>query len=169
MKTKNNTNLIGGILLILLGVSFFVIRLWPIPDEWIGFFTGWPMILVGVGIALFVLGLLLSSPEMAVPASIVTGLGGIFLYQNKTNDWGSWSYIWSLIPGFVGIGLILSGLIKWQLRSEMREGFRLILISAVLFVIFGSFLGGLSILGNYWPIFLILLGIWMIVRNLVKK
>lgn len=169
MKPKNNSSLIGGIILILLGVSFFTIQLFPISFFWYDYFTGWPMVLVGIGFTLFVLGLLVGSPDMAVPASIVTGLGGIFLYQNAKNDWGSWSYIWSLIPGFVGFGLVISGLIKWQTGSEIREGLRLIFLSAVLFIVFGSFLGGLSLLGNYWPIILIILGVWLIVQNLIKK
>ena len=169
MNVSKNSRLFGGLLLILIGLGIFLIRTIQIPAQWSSFFSGWPMILVGIGFGLLVLGLLLGSPDMSVPASIMLGLGGIFLYQNSTNEWESWSYVWSLIPGFVGIGIIISGLLKWRIKEEVREGLRLLLISAVLFIIFGSLLGGIKILGNLWPIVLILLGLWIIVRNLIRK
>ena len=169
MDSKKNYQLVGGILLILLGATIFLVRIIPIPNYWSGFFTGWPMILIGIGLGLFVLGLLFGTPDMVVPASIVAGLGGIFLYQNSTQDWESWSYLWSLIPGFVGIGLILSGLIKWRLKDEVREGFRLIIISAVLFSIFGAIFGRIQALGQFWPVILIVLGLWIIISNTLKR
>lgn len=169
MNQKNSSRLAGGVLLIFMGIALFLVRLLPVENFISRTFTGWPMILIAAGFALLVFGLLVGSPDLAVPASIVAGLGGIFLYQNRTNDWGSWSYLWALIPGFVGIGIILSGLLKWRLRDELREGVRLILISAVLFTIFGSIFGGIRVLGVYWPVLLVLLGVWIIIQNFRRK
>ena len=45
----------------------------------------------------------------------------------------------------------------------------LILISLVMFAIFGSFLGGLDVFGNYWPVLLILLGLIVLVRSFFPK
>jgi hypothetical protein len=169
MSQNKNQRLVGGVLLILFGIGLFIIRLLPIADYWSEYFTGWPMILVGLAVAFLVLGLLTGAADMAVPACVVAGLGGIFLYQNNTQDWGSWSYIWSLIPGFVGLGIILSGLLRWKFHGEIQEGLRLILISAILFIIFGALFGGVHILGEYWPVILILLGLWIVVRNLIHR
>lgn len=169
MNSNTRTHLVGGILLILLGTFLFAARFMQIPNSWYRLFSGWPMILVGIGFLLLLIGLFTNSPDTAIPASIVTGLGFIFLYQKTTGNWESWSYVWALIPGFVGFGLIISGVLKWQFGSEVKEGLRLIFISAILFMVFGSFLGGLTLLGNYWPVLLILLGIWILIQNFMKR
>ena len=44
----------------------------------------------------------------------------------------------------------------------------LILISLVLFAIFGSFFGALGLVGDYWPVLLIVLGLLMLVRRLFR-
>jgi hypothetical protein len=43
---------------------------------------------------------------MAVAACIIGGIGGILYWQSYTGDWASWAYVWTLIPGFSGIGII---------------------------------------------------------------
>ena len=90
---------------------------------------------------------------------IVGGIGGILYYQEMTGDWASWAYMWTLIPGFVGVGVLLSGLID---RSGPRfESSSLILmaISAMGFLIFGGSFGfGLDV-GRLWPIFIIGAGV----------
>ncbi len=40
-----------------------------------------------------------------MPSIIVGGIGGILAYQDYTGHWESWSYLWTLIPGFVGLGI----------------------------------------------------------------
>ena len=169
MESRNRTRLIGGLLLILLGGWLLAIRLVPSLEWWMEVFTDWPVTVIGVGILLLVFGLLVNAPGMAVPACIVGGIGGILLYQNRTGDWASWSYIWALIPGFVGVGVMLSGLLEGRFRNEVSGGLWLIFISAILFGIFGAFLGGFTILGNYWPVLLILLGLWIIVKAALRR
>jgi hypothetical protein len=106
---------------------------------------------------------------MAVPASIVTGIGCILYYQNATGDFVSWAYMWTLIPGFVGVGLILAGLLGENTRGNISSGMNLIVISVVLFLIFGTLLGGLTILGPYGPaILLIALGIYILARGFLR-
>ena len=86
------------------------------PDFWEIF--SWPWIVIGIGLFLFVLGAAVGEPGMAVPATIVSGLGGILAYQWYTGDWQSWSYIWALIPGFVGIGIVLMSLLGGDASAE---------------------------------------------------
>ncbi len=168
MESHRRTNLIGGIVLILVGVYFLAVQLFPELGPTLNIEFSWPLILVGVGAFLLLFGLLVNAPDMAVPACIVAGIGGILYYQNMTGDWASWAYAWALIPGFVGVGIILAGLFGGTFRQSLRDGGTLILISLILFAIFSSLLGGKSYLGVYWPVLIILLGLWLLIRPLFK-
>jgi hypothetical protein len=168
MDSQRRTNLLGGIVLILVGGILLAAQLFPGLGITLNITLSWPLILVGVGIFLFLLGLLINEPDMAVPACIVAGIGGILYYQNETGDWASWAYAWALIPGFVGVGTILAGLFGGNFRKSLRDGGTLILISVILFAIFSSLLGGKSYLGVYWPVLIILLGVWLLIRPLFK-
>jgi len=127
------------------------------------------ILLVAVG--LLVIGALTGTADMLVPASIVGGIGGILYFQNAGFlTWESWAFLWTLIPGFVGIGVFLAGLLKWN-RKEMGDGLQSLLVSAVLFLVFGSLIG--NVLGyvpftGYLPILLIVLGIYLFVRAILK-
>jgi hypothetical protein len=106
---------------------------------------------------------------MAVPAAVVSGIGGILIYQNISKDFTSWSYMWALIPGFVGVGSIVAGLLERN-RGQARSGLNLVATSAVLFVIFAAVFGRLTILGAYGPaILLILVGVWILARGLINR
>jgi hypothetical protein len=170
MERRTRSSIVGGILLILLGIFFLAYQIMPERLNWLRFEMGWPMIVVTVGVGLLVFGLLVGAPGMAVPASIVGGIGLILYWQNMTGNWDSWAYMWTLIPGFVGIGTILTGLLGGEkLRGSLEGGFWLILISLVMFAIFGSFLGGMTLLGAYWPALLILLGLIILVRSFFRR
>jgi len=117
-----------------------------------------------------VLGLLTGAPGMAVPASIVAGIGGILYYQDMTSDYSSWSYMWALIPGFVGVGMMLAGLLGENTRRNLSHGLRNIVVSAVMFLVFGTLLGGLDIMGEYGaPIVVILLGVYILARGIWRS
>jgi predicted membrane protein len=169
MSRRRRTSLVGGIILVLLGAWLLAVQLVPGLDRLINIEFTWPWIIIAVGLLLFVFGLVVGEPGMAVPACIVTGIGGILYYQYATGDWASWSYAWTLIPGFVGVGSIIAGLLGDNRSRSIRDGLNLLVISAVLFLIFGSFLGGLNLLGNYWPVLLILLGVWLLLRPVFRK
>jgi hypothetical protein len=108
-------------------------------------------------------------PGLAVPAAIAGGIGALLWWQNSTDHWETWAYAWSLIPGFVGVGIILNGLLSGNVRSGLIGGGWLIIISLILFFIFGSFLGGLELFGAYWPILLIALGLLILVGPLLRS
>ena len=167
---QNRTNLTLGILLILIGGWLVVSRQVPEIQDWLDINFTWPMWTIGAGLLIFLIGLLTGSPGMAVPASIVAGIGGILFYQNQTGDYGSWSYMWALIPGFVGVGTILAGLLGEDTRRNLSHGLNLIVISAVVFLVFATFFGGLSIFGEYGTaIVLILLGVYVLIRGFVRS
>jgi len=164
MHKRRRSSLAGGLLLILLGILFLVVQQVPELQLWFS----WPWIIIGVGVFLLVLGLVIGEPSMAIPACIVGGIGGILYWQEITGNWDSWAYAWTLIPGFVGVGIVLSGLLGGDFRQSVRGGAWLIIISLVLFAVFGSFFGGLGLLGPYWPVLLILLGLLVLIRPLFR-
>jgi len=169
MDRRRRSNLAAGLLLILLGVWFMAVQFVPELRAWMDIEYSWPLIIVGLGVLLLVFGLLIGVPAMAVPACIVGGIGGLLYWQNAMGNWESWAYVWTLIPGFVGVGIVLAGLLGGEIRQAVRGGSWLILISLVLFTVFGSFLGGLGWLGPYWPILLIALGVLIFARSLFQS
>ena len=167
---QNRTNLVLGILLILIGGWLIATRQIPALQDWIDINFTWPMWTIGAGLLLLLLGLITGAPGMAVPASIIAGIGGILYYQNATDNFGSWSYMWTLIPGFVGVGTILAGLLGESTRANLARGANLLVISAVLFLVFATFFGGLNILGEYGAaVILILLGLYVLARGFTRS
>jgi hypothetical protein len=165
MNRRRRSSLTGGLILILLGAWFLAVQLVPGLQEWFS----WPWIIIGIGVLMLIIGLLAGVPDMAVPACIIGGIGGLLYWQNATDNWESWAYAWALIPGFVGVGIVLSGLFGGRVGKSLREGGNLILISLILFIVFGAFLGGPNLLGDYWPVLLILLGLWLLVRPFFRS
>lgn len=168
MNRKNRSNLAVGLLLILIGGWFLAVQFVPGLGDWFQIYFDWPVIIIGVGVCLLIFGLLVGAPGMAVPACIVGGIGGLLYWQNATNNWESWSYAWALIPGFVGIGAMLSALLGEGGSKGLRSGLSLVFISLVMFLIFGAFFGATP-LGPYWPVLLIALGAWMLIQPLFKR
>ena len=167
---QNRTNLVLGILLILIGGWLVVTRQVPAVQEWLDNNFTWPMYTIGAGLLVLIIGLITGAPGMAVPASIIAGIGGILYYQNATDDFSSWSYMWTLIPGFVGVGTILSGLLGENTRANLARGANLLVTSAVLFLVFATFFGGLNILGEYGAaVILILLGLYILARGFTRS
>jgi hypothetical protein len=170
MQKSNRTQLALGVILILAGIWFVAERNVPALQDWMTRYYEWPFSIIAVGAGLLLLGLILGAPGMAVPASIVAGIGGILYYQNATGQWDSWAYMWTLIPGFVGVGTVLTGLLGDNTRSNVRHGLNLMVISAVLYLIFSAFFGGWGLLGNWGPaVLLILLGVYMVVRGIFRS
>lgn len=165
---QNRSSLFLGILLIAVGAWLVATRQIPSLAQFTENMTG-AMWTIGAGVLILVIGLVTNAPGMAVPASIVAGVGGILYYQDQTNDYASWAYMWTLIPGFVGVGTILAGLLGENTRRNLAGGLRMIVISAVMFLVFATFLGDIDILGDYGAaILLILLGVFVLARGIMR-
>ena len=170
MNRQNRTQLVLGLLLILFGLWFVAVQRMPGLKAWAEIQFQWPFYVIGAGALILVIGLLTGAANMAIPACIVAGIGGILYYQNYSNDWESWSFLWTLIPGFVGIGTILAGLLGEDTRRNLLRGLNLVILSVVLLVIFAAFFHRLYILGAYGPaVLLILLGLYIIGRGLFRS
>lgn len=163
---KNRGQLAFGVILILVGVWLIAQRQIPALRDWAAIYMEWPLNLVAIGGLLLLLGVLFGAPGMAIPAALVAGIGGIFYYQQTFEDYGSWSFLWTLIIGFIGVGQVLAGLLGSG-RKEVAAGLNTIAISALLFVLFAALFGRLTVLGEFGPaILLILLGLWVVARGL---
>jgi hypothetical protein len=157
---KRNNGVVGGVILIILGLLFLAREIFPEFFE----FLDWPFIIIGLGGIFLLWAILSGTGGLAVPGSILVGIGGIFYYQNLTGDWESWAFIWALIPGFVGVGIIISGIIDRNYKEAFSGGLIMLLISGMLFFAFGSAFGLEQEITKYWPVLLILLGVVALVR-----
>ncbi len=169
MSKQNRSQLALGILLVALGVAYLVAQQTPALRSLLLTDFQWPFYVIGAGALILIIGLLTGAPGMAVPACIVAGIGGILFYQNRTGDWSSWSFLWTLIPGFVALGILLTGLFGEDTRNNLGRGLNLLVVSVVLFLVFAAIFQRLSLLGPFGPaVLLILLGIYIIGRGLLR-
>jgi hypothetical protein len=164
MERRTRSAISGGTILILLGIFILVARI--VPDAFGGF--SWPFIVMGVGAVFLIMAIVTLTPGLAIPAFIIGGIGAILHWQNVTHRWDTWAYAWTLIPGFVGVGILFSGLLEGRPAKALVEGGWPILISIFLFLLFGSFFGQIPWLGQYWGVFLIVIGVLVILRPLVR-
>jgi hypothetical protein len=171
MTRERRSDLVFGIILILFGGWFLAAQFDLVPGltELVNVQYEWPLIVIGIGVLLFFLGLLIRNPGLSVPACIVGGIGGILYYTNLTGNWGAWTFLWTLIPGFVGVGIILAKLLGSAEQNGYAEGLRLILISVFLFIVFFLLLSGQGIFIKYWPILVILAGVWVIYTAISRR
>ena len=155
-------SLVGGIILILVGVVIMINQLMG----GFGIQISWPLILVGMGLIFVLFGAIFGIGGLAVPGSIIAGLGFIFYYQDYTGDYTSWAYMWALIPGFVGVGVLISGLIN---PGTGKGGWSLIAISAILFTIFAAIFGDLD---DQWVIYIsiaiIIIGVIALIQAMIR-
>jgi hypothetical protein len=170
MNRQNRTELILGLLLILAGAWFVASRQIPALRPWANLHFEWPDYVIAAGALMLILGLTTGRPRMAIPASLIAGVGVILLYQNRNQDWESWSFMWTLIFAFVGIGVILAGLFGDDLSYNLKRGLSLFVISAALFLVFATLMGRLSVLGDYGAAaLLIFIGLYVIGRGLFRS
>jgi hypothetical protein len=162
---ENRHGIVWGILLILLGGFFFVTQMYP---DIFGY-VYWPFIVIGVGAAFLLAAILTRTGGLAIPGCIVGGIGGILYYQAISGDWASWAYIWTLIPGFVGLGVIFAGLLSREHPRFDSGGLVLMAISAMGFIIFGGTFGLNLGVGTLWPLFLIGIGVITLFSALFRK
>lgn len=139
-----------GALLIVLGLVFLA-------GQYFSFDLGrygWPIYVIGPGLALILLGLTQRDGSgLTISGSMVTIAGLILLYQNLTDRWESWAYAWTLIaPGGSGVGMVLYG-VRGGNAGMVRAGLWQILTALGMFAAgFLFFEGLLGISGRRFPI-----------------
>lgn len=169
MDKSQRRNLTLGVILVVVGAIFIAANLIPAVKDFLAQANTWPVIIEAVALGLLLLGLVIGAPGMAIPAVIVAGIGGILWWQNATGNWASWAYMWALIPGFSGVGILLAKLLGGKEEFNVPSALSTIGTSLILFVVFGAFFGGFSWMGPYWPVLLIAAGLLIAVRSFTKK
>jgi hypothetical protein len=107
---------------------------------------GWPLFVLGPGLALFAAGVAVGGMGglgLAIPGGIVSMIGVVLAFQSATGLWSTWAYAWALIaPGGVGLAFVLYGLFTGQ-PGLARNGIPILLTGIGLFIGFGLFFEGL--------------------------
>jgi hypothetical protein len=157
-----------AVLLIGIGLFYLAAAALPSVHEIAYGAKNWPIQIIGLGFLFCIAALLAWKPALFIPGVILTGIGGILFYQNSSGNWASWSYLWTLIPGFVGVGLILFGLLARKLGA-IKGGAWNIFSSMVLFGIFGYFFGKIPMIDKLWPAAFILAGVLLLIGAFARK
>ena len=147
-------------ILILLGLLFLVATFVPL---------GGGVFLLGLGLAFFVARLTSGHYGYAVPAGILVGLGAFVAFQQSgvlPDEDGGWALIflglgffavyplggrlgayWPLIPGAIllALGLIQIGMVAMEPLASYAW------------------------IGRYWPVVLVLLGLWILARDSMSR
>jgi hypothetical protein len=164
---------IAGAGLVLIGIFFFL-------NNYFDFRLGdvlWPFFIIVPGVLIFAFSLNLTGEAgagLAVAGSMVTMAGLLLLYQNTFDHYESWAYAWALVaPTAVGLGQVFYGSLK-RLPDLVSTGRRTVTVGVVIFAIGAFFFevilgisGLIAGMSEYiWPLVLIGLGVFVLVRNL---
>lgn len=110
--------LFAGIVLLAIGIAILLgewIRSWleglgVNPEIW----AWWPVLLVLLSLFFLVPAAFGGQHRrlragMVIPGAILAGMGGALLYTSLTDRWDAWSYLWSVFPFSLGLGMYAAG------------------------------------------------------------
>lgn len=128
----------------------------------------WPLVVILMGsfffVAMFAAGK--GSSALAIPGSLISGIGLVMLVQSITHHWASMSYFWTLIILFIGTGITIMGWHSGDAKQK-ESGLRVMKVGFILFVIFGTFFE--MIFSNFnnliFPILLIVAGAFLVLSR----
>jgi uncharacterized membrane protein HdeD (DUF308 family) len=172
-KKSNVGNVILGVVLILFGALFLLGQFLDINLGAIA----WPFFIIVPGVAVYLASLAMAGEEgkgFSAFGSIVTMVGLVLLFQNIFDRFDTWAYAWALVaPTSLGLGWIGRGLVRRN-RALMSEGVRVASVGLGMFLVAATFFELVINIGgnrpdwaaNLWPVLLILLGLFFLVRNL---
>ena len=163
-----------GVLLVVVGLVFLVGQQLNVDVTYVG----WPLFVIGPGLALLALGLTQRHGRgLTIAGSIVTIVGLVLLYQNATDHWESWAYAWALVgPGGSGLGMLLYGARSGD-SGLARAGFWQVVTAIGLFAAgFIFFEGIIGISGTPLPLpewllpaVVIAFGVILLIRGIVGR
>lgn len=121
-RTIGAVALIGLGILLLMGLD----KLWPLF-----------ILLPGLGILALAYSENKSLAPMSVPGMLISGTGGMLLFQAVTGYWESWAFAWTLYGVFFGLGLMIMGE-RMEVRDLRTIGRWFAIISGVAFAGLGG-------------------------------
>lgn len=142
---------------LLLGLMLLAIGLLVLASEPLGnWFSGlgisqevlawWPAIVITLS-GFFLVPAALPGPNrrlragMVIPGSFLGGVGAALLYTSLNDRWIAWSYLWTVIPFSIGIGLYAAGWIA-DLPAFKWIGSGLAIGALVAYLAFATAFGG---------------------------
>lgn len=181
--TKLGSNMVGtlaGVILILLGIAFLMVRfIISVFDFDFGHYT-WPLFIIVPGVLMFIGAFMLerqAGVTLAMFGGMVTMTGGILMIQNTFDLYATWAYAWALIaPTSIGLAKLLYGAAR-GMSDEVKSGLSIAGVGAVIFVVAGAFFElviglngfGLNVSWLCWPTLLIGGGIITLIVNLIPR
>jgi hypothetical protein len=129
---------LGAIALIGVGIMFLASNIFNIRFDFWG--SVWPFFVIVPGVAMLALAFSgdKNTEGFVYPGAIVTGTGAILLYQNVTNHWESWAYMWTLYPVFIGLALGYHGRRTGD-QNNIANGRNMVRSGLIMLLIFGAF------------------------------
>ena len=174
--SRNPQNERLGLLLVGAGALFLLARfsVFDFGD------VAWPLFVLVPGVLLLALALRGGErAALAVPGAVVSAVGLILFWQNATDRFETWAYLWALIPAAAAGGAWLSAHLrhdggdtgagaarKARARRDATRALGLLAVFAIFFEVFifgglASVLGG--VLGSaLLPLALIALGLYLL-------
>ena len=156
-KQSKNSSYALGALLIILGIFMLIVQFGYV--NWGKF---WPFILI-IGGTLFFFGFFLNRKNfgLIMPGTILFIIGVLFLYTSHSH----WHYMEELWPTFIlapGVGLLLMFLFGPKGNAFWIPGSILVTLALIFYARFWYFF-------RYWPIVLILVGLYLIFSGFGKN
>lgn len=145
--------------LLIVGGLVLAAHLVPGLVPWFDRARHWPLAVVALGLLALVPGLL-AWRVLRMPGLVTLATGLILLYQNASNDWDSWAYLWALYPMVVGGGLLLFGAVDGRLQQVLRRAGYWLILGAVLLLAAKALAHRLDSVGDLWPVLVLLGGLW---------
>jgi hypothetical protein len=113
---------------------------------------GWPFFVIAPGAVILFLAITSRgaiSEGLAILGSMITVTGLLLLYQNATDHFESWAYVWALVvPGAIGLGMTIYGLAAHR-PGNVRTGTRLAGMGLLISLLGAAFFEGVIGIGGY--------------------
>ena len=163
MESKNysKSSVVGGVVLILLGLIFFVAEQGMFGLDWGSI---WPLFPMALGVGLLAMAVVADNPRaragLVLPGTIALLLGAFFMATTTgILSWSDQGTLWPVYPLIVGVSFLTA-----YLASGFAQiGYLIpgVILSLVGLVFLGITWAGVSYdyIGKIWPIFLILAGV----------
>jgi uncharacterized membrane protein len=151
-----------ALILIVVGLLALVPNIVTVPD--IG-----PYVLPVIGVVVLAYGLFAWRYGATVAGSIMTGLGvGVLFTQTRNDLTGNVEggiIVLCLAAGFIGVALMNVLFERKAFWWPLIPGVILGVVGALLTIDSRDSINLLEQIGRYWPILLMLLGVWMLLRH----